>query len=175
MSDARTRTTVYDEIVEHLGNGKGENETPEEFKKRAVQEINKFSEEDYDELPTLVKEWVHNASLQMKRNISRARPQSLPAMSGLDKELRRFDITKPIEKPAPGKPRKKGEDAVSRIAGVLAGVSNPEGVTVDNLRDMIKQRYPDADYGPSALKQGMHAFLTVRRVLGAGEQRQAAE
>jgi hypothetical protein len=177
MSDAQTETTVYDEISEILRGGKDQNETAEEFKKRALQHINGFDDRQYDALPVLVREWVHDASRQMARNNSRSRPQSLPAMSGLDKQLRRFDITKPFEKPAPGKTRKKGEDAISRVASVLSQVNDPENVKVDDLKDMIKQRYPEADYGQSALKQGMHAFLTVRRVLGVGntQQRQAAE
>lgn len=177
MSDVHTEATVYDEVAHILGGGRDENETPEEFKKRALQHINGFPDDQYEGLPILVKEWVHDASRQMARNISRSRPQSLPAMSGLDKQLRRFDITKPFEKPAPGKRRKSGEDAVSRVAAVLSQVGDPENIKVDDLREMIKKQYPDAEYGQSALKQGMHAFLTVRRVLGGGntQQRQAAE
>jgi len=169
--------TVYDEISDILGGGRNDNETAEEFKKRALQQINGYPDDEYRGLPILVKEWVHDASRQMARNISRSRPQSLPAMSGLDKELQRFDITKPFVKPTPSKPRKRGEDAVSRVAAVLSGVDKPETVTVDDLRNMIKERYPEAEYGNSALKQGMHAFVTVRRVLGGGNQpqQQAAE
>jgi hypothetical protein len=176
MSDATTqsRVTVYDQIADIIGSRKQDNETAEEYKKRALREFNAYDEDQFNELPDGVQMWVGTASAVMQNNLAKKRPSALPAMPGLDFTLRRYDIDKPPEPKTPGRRRKSGEDSVTRIFTVLHGVPNPESVKTDDLRKMVEERWPDAQYGNSALKQGTHAFLTARRIFGM-DRRQAAE
>jgi len=175
MSDARTeRKTVYDHVVNLTGFTRGDNETPNEFKIRALRELNGFSDEEYQSLPDIVLDWMTVASKVMRNNQKLTRPAPLPEMSGLDMNRVRIDINRPPEPTVKRRRRSTGEDAVSRICRVLAKTPDPEAVTPDQLSDMLKKEYPDTQYSKSAITQGHHAFVTARRALGIG-QRQAAE
>jgi|SRR5215203_2410663 len=170
MSDVQTSATVYDRVSHLIGSEKADNETVEEYKKRALREFNGYSDDEFNRLPEGVQIWVGTAARVMQINHNRRRHAALPPMPGLDITLRRLDIDKPPEPKVPGRRRKSGQDYVTRVFTVLADEQNPESVDVEALKEKISQRWPDASYGVSALKQAMHAFFTARRVFGSSQQ-----
>lgn len=172
---------IYGAICRVLNTQKGENETADEFKVRVVQQLNTYSQEDWDELPETVQHWVSSTAKVMQNNLARRRPQALPQMLGLDAVIRRYDITKPPEQKTPGRKRVKGQDAISRIFGLLIEMDDPTQAKAKEVSEQIKAKY-DVEYSASAVNQAIHAFLTARKVFGVGDdeepadrQRQAAE
>ena len=179
MSDAATQTRnrgVYGEICRVLETRKNDDETADEFKVRVMKEFNQFSEDEFNDLPETVQHWASNTSRVMQNNLARRRPQALPQMLGLDAVIRRYDITKPPEEKTPGTRRVKGQDAITRIFGILVESDKPEDVKAKDVAEKLKQKY-DIEYSNSAVNQAIHAFLTARQVLGVGQnqRRQAAE
>ena len=175
MSEAHTqsRGTVYDQVCRVLKTTKQADETAEEFKHRAAREFNTFSEEEFAELPDSIQMWSSETSKVVASNLDRQRARALPGLPGLDATLQRFDITKPLPKKQPGRKRVPGEDAITRIMTVMATVGDPANVKIEELRELVNDRY-HVIYSDSALNQAAKAFNTARQVLGHN-QRQAAE
>jgi hypothetical protein len=163
--------SVFNQVCLILQTEKSQEETAEEFKLRAAKALNDYSEEEYNELPESVKMWLNNTSQVVRSNLNKKRPRSLPGLPGLDLTLSRHDITKPPPVKVPGRRRIKGEDAVTRIMTVMATLENPREATIEQVRNMVNERYQH-QYSDSAIKQAANSFNIARSIL-QGQPQQA--
>jgi hypothetical protein len=164
--------TLYAEICELVGFEKGEDEDPNDFKGRVVEEFSNMAEwpdAKYDALPARVKDWVYDATNEYKANRSRKRQRALPAMTGLDVAERtgRADLNAPVRKTKESK-RQPGTDCVTRTMKLLAKTPN---ATADDLVTQLKELYAK-DYSKAAVRYAIQAFHTAKTVLE--EEKRAA-
>ena len=177
MSDTQVqnRGSMFDQVCRILEIQKKDDETPDEFKIRAVEEFNAFTEEEWSELSDGLQMWISNVTETMARNLGKQRARSLPGLPGLDATVRRYDTKQPLTKQAAGRKRIKGEDSITRVMTVMAGLEHPETAKVDEIRQLVNEKY-NVVYSDSAIKQSLVAFNTAREVLGLHQgQRAAAE
>jgi hypothetical protein len=90
---APPQNTTYGKLCNTLGTHKGEEETNNDFKKRALHGVNDLTQEEYDNLSEDVKAWVKIAAFRMQMHTHSLRrghsAYELPHLDGLDKKGKR--------------------------------------------------------------------------------------
>jgi hypothetical protein len=167
--------SLYHQICQALETACHGDETPEDFKIRAVTDFSDMSmwpDEKYEMLSKGVQDWVFDATTIHKNNTNKKRKKPLPILPGLDStETRARGRVSLSDEPKRGRTRSTGEDCLTRTMKLLVVNNSPEKLKAADLVDSLKDKY-GKEYSTAAVRYAQQAFLTARELI---EQQVAAE
>jgi hypothetical protein len=171
--------SLYQLVCDLLRIEKEPDEENDDFKIRVIRRFSNMDEwpdEQYERLPEPLQDWIYNTIQTYKKNRApeRKRKSALPALPGLDGDLRRRWKREDIDAPLKTRGRSRsGEDCLTRTMEYVH--SNPDNSDTRAIVEALEQQH-GKKYSYSAVRFAQNAYHTAKRIMQGGDsEHQSAE
>jgi hypothetical protein len=173
-ADEQEASSLYEHICEALDTIRAEDESVDEFKVRVIQAFSNmevWTDDRYETLDKDVQDWVYDATITHKANITKKRKKALPLLPGLDqkktketKRRGRASLNDAEEPKVRGRGRTSGNDCLTRTMKELVVSANPGDMKAMDLVTTLQTKY-GKEYSIAAVRYAQQAFATASRLI----------